>query len=1126
MTTAWKAQLKIQLKKKYGEKQGSALAIKYLDSFPTNYQDNYSTTQALQDISSIEKISAKHPLEVDFYYSAHEGVLRLRLFQWETPIPLSDILPMLENLDLRIFSESPHQIKLAKNANVCISDFNVAYTKGTLVDIKKVKELLQETLERVYSKQAENDGFNKLVLGAALSWNDIIILRAYAKYLRQVGFRLTQPYIEKALVNNPAITQALVKLFNTLNDPKQKTNRQANAEKIEKQIIKNLEDVQSLDEDRIVRRYLDLIKATLRTNYYQLDANKQPKPYLSFKLNSKAIPDLPLPTPLYEIFVYSPRFEGIHLRNTKVARGGIRWSDRREDFRTEILGLMKAQTVKNAVIVPSGAKGGFVLKANLDTATREEKQKEVVACYKSFISGLLDLTDNIKDTTTIRPPQTVCYDEPDPYLVVAADKGTATFSDTANAISKEYNFWLGDAFASGGATGYDHKKMGITARGAWESVKRHFRELDLDLEKNVITVVGIGDMSGDVFGNGAIYSKNIKLLAAFDHRDIFIDPNPDPSISYQERLRLFQLPTSSWQDYNAKLISKGGGVYSRSLKSIPISPEAKKALGIQENALTPNELIQAILKAPVQLLWNGGIGTYVKSFSENNADVGDRTNDFCRVNGMDLRCKVVGEGGNLGFTQLGRVEFALNGGLINTDFIDNSAGVDCSDHEVNLKILLDKIVNAGKLSESKRNKTLADVTKEVAALVLHDNYQQALIMSNSAFRTKENLGIHQAYIKELESLGELNRSVEFLPDDKKLLERKAAGFGLTRPELAILLAYTKIHVKHEILKSALPEDPFFSTLVETAFPPSLRKEYHIAMQDHRLRRDIIATQLSNLVVNEMGITFVYRLEVETGASVADIIRAQTISSQIFNIPMLQKSIEKLDFKIPMHTQYELLYQIRHLVNLATRWFLHNDRLKGNIVTVINHYKPSIELLTEWVPTLMVGFTKSFLEKLTQQFVEAGLSKDMARHFATYRAMYTSLNIIEVATNHKFDLVKTAQVYFAVGDRFSLVWFRDQIAADTREGHWNTLARLTLRDELDFLQRALTVGIMLNDKKEPNIPRLIEKWVAANSQVMERWEKILGLLHGSATVEYTMFFVSLHDLMALIHAGVRKAFGVK
>jgi glutamate dehydrogenase len=1114
MGRGWKDELLAKLTQKLGPKQGTLLYKKYESSFPTSYTEDCSTSTAVSDILQMEKLATNHPLEIDLYQKRDDAdyPLHIRLFQFEQPIPLSDILPMLEYMDLRTFNEHPYEINLGKT-KIWISDFSVTYPHNVALDIKAVTDLFEDALIHTRFGTNENDGFNKLVLGAQLSWREITIIRAYAKYLQQTGFLFSQAYIERTVSLHPDITKNLVMLFVAMHNPQQKA-REKTIEKINTEIQQQLESVISLDEDRILRRIWDVMKATLRTNYFQ-NINGQPKDYLSFKLCSEQVPELPLPRPLYEIFVYSPRFEGIHLRSAKVARGGIRWSDRREDFRTEVLGLMKAQKVKNSVIVPSGAKGGFVLKKLPPLTTREIIQREVIYCYKSFIRGLLDLTDNIKNKKIIRPPNVVCYDDQDPYLVVAADKGTATFSDTANSISKEYDFWLGDAFASGGSAGYDHKKMGITARGAWESIKRHFRELNIDIEKTEFTTIGIGDMSGDVFGNGMLYTKNIKLIAAFDHRHIFLDPNPNAEKTFAERLRLFNLPTSSWDDFNKNLISTGGGIYSRSNKSISLSPEIKKALDIQENSLTPNELIRAILRAPVDLLFNGGIGTYVKASTETHADVGDKTNEFCRINGDELRCRIVGEGGNLGFTQLGRVEYALKDGLINTDFIDNSAGVDCSDHEVNIKILLNKEVTAGHLTEKQRNQFLAKMTNEVAQLVLRDNYNQALVMSFSAVNSTRYTNLYESFIKDLEVTGTIDRAVEFLPDEKKLNERQSLGIGLTRPELAVLLAYAKIHIKNELLKSNIPDDPFFDVIIETAFPETLNKRYREALKDHSLRREIIATQLSNQIINAMGITFAYRLQVETGASIAEIVRAYYIASHVYQVAQFQKTIDSLDFKIPVKQQYDLLHQVRRLLNLATRWFLRANRLQSDLGKTVKHYADSIQKLMDYVPILMVGATKEYLEKITNEFIQAGLPKEIATRVAVSRALYISLNITEVSTQYKFDLVKTAKVYFDVGSLFSLVWFRDQIANDSRDGHWNTLARLALRDELDAIQRRLTVIIINCNKKENNMDKLIEQWRMQNQHTIERWEKILRMLHASNSVEYVMFFIALRELADLL-----------
>ncbi|MBA2709368.1 MAG: NAD-glutamate dehydrogenase [Tatlockia sp.] len=1109
MVLNWEEKLKKACIDKYGNKKASALIKKYENSFPSNYIGEFSVELALLDTIYLEKLSLENQLEVIFYKAKdQEYPLHLRLYLWQEPISLSDLIPMFENLNLRIFRDQTYQINF-DNQSLWICDFAIKYNGSIDLKIEEIAALFKEAFSYIYFGLSENDAFNKLILGAKLDWREVILLRTYAKYLRQIKFRYSQIYIEKTLLKNPLITRNLVDFFVEMHKPGHKNNK---SKTLENDILEKLDTVTSLDEDRIVRGLLNLIQATLRTNYFQKTANNQPKEYLSIKLNSQAISDIPLPVPLYEIFVYSLKFEGIHLRNTKVARGGLRWSERPEDFRTEILSLMKAQKIKNAVIVPSGAKGGFVLKTSWDST--EDLQVEIVRCYKLFICGLLDLTDNIIDKQLIHPENVVCYDDFDPYLVVAADRGTAAFSDMANDIAKHYNFWLGDAFASGGATGYDHKKLGITARGAWESIKRHLLELNTDLAESCFTVAGIGDMSGDVFGNAMIYTKQIKLVAAFDHCNIFIDPDPCPETSYIERLRLFNLPRSSWEDYQSELISPGGGVFKRSDKSIKISNEISKLLNIPTKALAPDDLIKAILKAPVMLLFNGGIGTYVKASSETNVEVGDRTNDWCRVDGNELRAKIVCEGGNLGFTQLGRIEFALKGGLINTDSIDNSGGVDCSDHEVNLKILLDSQVKTGKLTEKKRNELLLAAKDEVASLVLNDNYEQALLISYSAYRAKKNLSIHVDFIRYLEIRGLIDRVVDCLPDERRLLERKAAGIGLTRPELANLAAYTKIDVKNEILNSSLPEDCLMMRVIDTAFPSLIDQKYRTALINHPLRREIIATQLSNIIVNEMGITFVFRLQREMGATVGEIARAYMLASRIYKTDELERLIQSLGLKVPLSSQYEMLYYIRNLISISTRWFLHSRHLQGNVDGVINLFAPHIKTLEKLTPNLMGGTVKKYLESLTEQFLSLGLPSEKARRIATYRTMYSALNIIDISIRNNFELTKATRGYYAIGEHFKLLWFRDQIGNDSREGHWNALSRLTIRDELDVAQCALTVAVLKIDKKEADIIKLIEKWKSDNKRISERWENILEQILVTNNVDYPMFFIAVRELIRL------------
>ncbi len=1123
MKHAWKDEIHQQLLATHSAQAALRLSHDYATAFPEELLTNQSIAETVQDILKLETLTPEQPLNARILTTHTKNPsaatkLCLRLYQYANPIPLSDSVPLLENMGLRTHSDTTLAIKLSAQKTLWISNLLVTCKENCNLMPPETATLFCEALISTQAGITENDGLNRLVLLAGLSSREITLLRALTRYLQQIGFRFTHTYIENTLAAHPAITQLLVNLFLLRHGKKPSRLTIKETTKIESMLQAALDAVTSLDEDRILREFWQLIRASLRTNYFQTLPNGQPKSALAIKFESKAVPDLPLPHPLYEIFIYSTRFEGIHLRATKVARGGIRWSDRREDLRTEILGLMKAQRVKNSVIVPSGAKGGFVLKKLPSTANRAQTLEEGIACYQLFIKSLLDLTDNLKNNEIIPPKNVICHDEPDSYLVVAADKGTATFSDIANAISAEYDFWLGDAFASGGSAGYDHKKMGITARGAWESIKRHFREINIHLKETTISVVGIGDMSGDVFGNGMTYSSNIHLIAAFDHRHIFIDPTPNNELSFAERKRLFALPTSSWQDYNPALISKGGGVWPRSVKIIPISPEAKNCLGISADALTPTELIRAILQAPVDLLFNGGIGTYVKASTETHTEVGDRTNEFCRINGNELRCKVVGEGGNLGFTQRGRIEYALKGGLINTDFIDNSAGVDCSDHEVNIKILLNHQITSGKMTLDERNTLLASMTDAVATHVLKDNFDQALAMSFSAHHALHYTGLYQACMQHLEATIGLNRAVEFLPDDKKLMERKAIGESLTRPELAILLSYTKIFVKDEILRSDLPDDPWFFQILENAFPKVLSEKFSEAMKTHRLRREIISTKLSNQIVNTMGITFIFRLHTETGAAVADIVRAHTIASTIFQTNKLQKQLDTSDRQLPVKMQFDMLHYARQLLNLSTRWFLHSKRMQGNMKDIIMHYTSAVDMLRTDVHALMSGVTRNYADTIKNQFIAEGFSENLAAQIAALRVLYTTLNITEVATQNSFDIKRTARVYFDAGAQFGLVWFRDQIASDNREGHWNNMARLALRDMLDNLQRKLTMIILQYNKKEKNSAHLIQTFLTNHPTLELRWKKMLEQLHENANPEYTLFFVALQELNEMLDIG--------
>jgi len=1105
----WVDDLKDFLIATHGEENGNMYYRQYGDAFPLAYREDFPPRYAVHDIDHMDKLSPENMIEMTFYklIDDPDEVIRFKLFHLEQTIPLSDVIPIFENMGLRIIGERPYQLIGADKKIVWINDFTMHYPSVESPNLEVVGTIFKEAFSKVWYGISENDGFNKLVIGAQLNWRQVVVLRAYAKYLRQTGFMFSQTYIESTLAHYPTVAKNLINLFELSFDPNHPQKITDKVAALEKNILSDIEKVTSLDEDRILRRYLDVVHATLRTNYFQF------KNYVSFKLNPHAIPELPLPLPAYEVFVYSSRFEAVHLRNAKVARGGIRWSDRREDFRTEILGLMKAQTVKNSVIVPSGAKGGFVTKCLPPEGARDEVMAEVVSCYKDFMRGLLDITDNIVKSKVISPKHSVCYDDNDPYLVVAADKGTATFSDIANEISQDYGFWLGDAFASGGSAGYDHKKMGITAKGAWESVKRHFREIGIDIQKTDFTVAGIGDMSGDVFGNGMLLSRHIKLIAAFDHRDIFIDPTPDPEISFNERKRLFELPRSSWEDYDAKLISGGGGVFKRTAKYIKLTPEMKQLFNLDsaKEQLTPNELIKVILTSQVDLLWNGGIGTYVKASDERHADVGDRTNDFVRVDGKELRARVVGEGGNLGCTQLGRVEYTLNNGRCNTDFVDNSAGVDCSDHEVNIKILLNDMMAAGDLTEKQRNNLLASMTNEISELVLQDNYQQALAISLAKVHASSHTELYRRYLYDEEKVGLINRQLEFLPSDKTLVERKIQGISFTSPELAILLSYSKINIKAEILKSDLPEDPYLSKIVESAFPVTLREKFPTQIASHSLKREIIATQLSNNMVNQMGAVFIHRIKEETGTTVSEIMRAYAVVHQVFKIDELYKLISELDYQISSSLQIEMLLHVKRLVRRATRWFLKNFRRQLDIEANVEYFASGVSKLTEVIPTLMIGVTREYMNKLIEEFINAGLSKALASKIAGCRAMYTALNIVDIAKKYGFDLIESAKVFFSVGEHLELAWFRDQLNSTALENYWDSLARASLRDDLDVHQRALSLSILQYLPEEKDVRKRIKSWLKLHQVHLERWMTTLSNMRSSATLSFIMFYVAVEDL---------------
>ncbi|CAG8865449.1 NAD-specific glutamate dehydrogenase [Pseudomonas fluorescens] len=1121
---SWKDDYASLVVEGFGEAQGNDILANFPKGFPAGYRERFAAHSAVVDMQHVLELSERKPLVMSFYQpltQTGKQLLHCKLYHADTPLALSDVLPILENLGLRVLGEFPYRLRHANGREFWIHDFAFTYSEGLDLDIQQLNDTLQDAFVHIVQGDAENDAFNRLVLTAGLPWRDVALLRAYARYLKQIRLGFDLGYIASTLNNHTDIARELTRLFKTrfylarkltqddLNDKQQR---------LEQAILTALDDVQVLNEDRILRRYLDLIKATLRTNFYQADAKRHAKSYFSFKFNPKLIPELPKPVPKFEIFVYSPRVEGVHLRFGNVARGGLRWSDREEDFRTEVLGLVKAQQVKNSVIVPVGAKGGFLPRRLPLGGSRDEIQAEGIACYRIFISGLLDITDNLKDGGVVPPVNVVRHDDDDPYLVVAADKGTATFSDIANGIAVDYGFWLGDAFASGGSAGYDHKKMGITARGAWVGVQRHFRERGINVQQDPITVIGVGDMAGDVFGNGLLMSDKLQLVAAFNHLHIFIDPNPDPATSFAERQRLFDLPRSAWSDYDTSIMSEGGGIFPRSLKSITITEQMKQRFDIEADKLTPTELLHALLKAPVDLLWNGGIGTYVKSSEESHADVGDKANDALRVNGDELRCKVVGEGGNLGMTQLGRVEFGLNGGATNTDFIDNAGGVDCSDHEVNIKILLNEVVHAGDMTEKQRNQLLGSMTEEVGSLVLGNNYKQTQALSLAARRARERIAEYKRLMADLENRGKLDRAIEFLPSEDQLAERLAANQGLTRAELSVLISYSKIDLKEQLLKSQVPDDEYLTRDMETAFPPSLVNKFAEAMRRHRLKREIVSTQIANDLVNNMGITFVQRLKESTGMSAANVAGAYVIVRDIFHLPHWFRQIEALDYQVPAEIQLTLMDELMRLGRRATRWFLRSRRNEQDAGRDVAHFGPKIAQLGLKLDELLEGPTRDRWQTRYQGFVQSGVPELLARMVAGTTHLYTLLPIIEASDVTGQDPAQVAKAFFAVGSALDLAWYLQEISNLPVENNWQALAREAFRDDIDLQQRAITISVLQMADAPDDMDARVALWLEQHRVMVERWRAMLDDLRNATGTDYAMYAVANRELVDLALSG--------
>ena len=1115
---AWPDRLAEELIQAFGGEQGEPLVRDFAGGFPPGYRDDFSPAVAVSDISHILDVMQGAPLGLDLYrHGEGEDSLRLRLYHPAGSLPLSDVLPILENLGLRVVTERPYAICHRDGRLFWVQDFSLIYSLANDIMLEEVKDEFEDAFARIWNGEAENDCFNKLLIGTQLNWREIALLRAYARYLRQLQFPYSVEYMAETLANYLHITGTIVELFLTRFSTSfegDESYRQQREDAIEQRIYEALEQVPNLGQDRIIRQFVCVVKATLRTNFFQCDAEGVLKPYFSFKLQPSCIPDVPQPVPMYEIFVYSPRVEGVHLRGGKVARGGLRWSDRLEDFRTEVLGLVKAQQVKNAVIVPVGAKGGFVARQLRDGMSRNEMQSEGIACYQLFIRALLDITDNRSTTGVIRPPQVVCKDDEDPYLVVAADKGTASFSDIANGIAAEYTFWLGDAFASGGSAGYDHKKMGITARGAWVSVQRHFREMDIDVQTTDFTVVGIGDMAGDVFGNGMLLSEHICLVAAFNHQHIFIDPNPDASSSFAERRRLFDLPRSSWMDYSIELISSGGGVFDRSAKSIALSPEIRQRFDIEAAQVTPTQLISYLLRARVDLLWNGGIGTYVKSSDESHMDVGDKSNDALRVDGAELRCRVVGEGGNLGMTQLGRVKYCLAGGRCNTDFIDNAGGVDCSDHEVNIKILLNAVVARRDLSPQDRNALLVEMTDSVSELVLHNNFRQVQAISLVEYQAESRAVEYRRLIKDFSDAGRLDRALEFIPDDEELMERAAQGKTLTRPELSVLVSYSKAALKEQLIDSELQHDACLSGALHKAFPPRLVELYPQEVQEHRLRKEIVATQIANDIVNRMGLNFVLRQQKATGASVDDVACAYTAVMEIYGITGLWDRIEDLGHTVTAGAQMDMLLVLIGLVKRATRWFLRNRRRQLSPTGLIAQFRTGVQELPPEFPTLLRGSTLDHYDSLCEHYEEQGVDAEMAQLVAGTHYSYRVLGIVEAAARAGAPLMEVAKVYFAIGEELQLDWFAAQILAAKVDTEWQGLARDSYLEDLEWQQRTLAIGVLHHMAEDGNLLHAMQRWESQEAKLLERWRHMLSELQAASAPDFAMLAVANRELLDL------------
>lgn len=1110
----WTENLYDELLKRYPEIQAEKLYNKYKDAFGASYMNRFSGEDAYYDILQLEKVQNTGMTCFDLYNPVYldmdtPDIIALKIYNPTSQISLSSIMPILDNLGLSTNDEHTYLVKPKSkyDGEIWIHRFRVSIPLLLANKLKTIKTNFESAIEQIYLGNSQNDSLNKLILFANLTWRQVSLLRSYIKYLHQCRFPYSQSYINEALCLHPEFVTLVLELFVARFDVNLSFNRSEKIKEINSNIEQYLNKITNLGEDKTVRGLLEVVNATIRTNYFQKDINGNYKEYISFKIDSGKISFLPKPKPFREIFVNSPRFKAIHLRGGKVARGGLRWSDRKEDFRTEVLGLMKAQMTKNSVIIPVGSKGGFVIKN--PPQERDALFNEAVLCYKTFLRGLLDITDNIVAGKIVKPKDVICYDDDDPYLVVAADKGTATFSDYANDVSAEYNFWLGDAFASGGSAGYDHKKMAITAKGAWISVERHFREKGIDINHSQFSVVGIGDMSGDVFGNGMLLSKNIRLIGAFNHLHIFIDPSPDSEASFIERQRLFNLPRSNWTDYDSALISSGGGVFSRASKTIKLSSQIRDLFGIIAEECTPDELIRYLLLAPVDLLWNGGIGTYVKSKNETNEMVGDKANDALRVNGEELQAKIVGEGGNLGFTQLGRIEYALKGGCINTDAIDNSAGVDCSDHEVNIKIALGKAVEEGKLNKATRDKLLESMTEEISKLVLRDNYLQTQAISISQKHGLAIIETQARIINSLEKKGLLDRKIEFLPSNEELNNRIASGKGLTRPEISVVLAYSKISLYDELQESDLPDEEYFMKDLLSYFPERIRTNYKKEIEHHPLKREIIANIVTNSIVNRVGSAMYFHLKEDSGRDTSDVAKSYAATRDILDLRNTWLQIENLTGKISTDLQIDLFLKMRHLLEFVCLWLLRKYPTKIDIQKIVDSYADGIKEFSNNLNKILPQKQNLLFEQNIQSYIDKNIPRELSLILAGIDLISSACDVVYVANKSGLEVAEAGCIFFEVGQRFRFDCIREATSKIESSSYWDKLSIKTLINDLFDRQKEITLAVIKHNKLSNK--NNLDSYLNQHVKQVERFDRFIEDLQWQENSNLAVILVALRKL---------------